>query len=42
MRGLICFISLLILWAGIEQFNISTDLILLAIFGITSRKYWVK
>lgn len=42
MRGFICFMSLMILWAGIETFPLWANVLLLAIFWITSKKYWVK
>ena len=37
MKGLICFISFMVLVFGIESFSFGTDLILLAIFWISSR-----
>jgi hypothetical protein len=42
MRGFICFMSLMILWAGIETLPLWAIIVLLATFGITSKKYWVK
>lgn len=42
MNGIICFTSFMMLWLGIETLPIWAIVILLGVFGITSKKYWVK
>lgn len=42
MRGLICFSSLILLIMCIEVIPVWTSLLLIAIFFITSIKYWDK
>lgn len=42
MRGVLCFTSLMVLWAGIETLPIWADVVLLIVFWLTSMKYWTK